>query len=409
VWPATLPLRSTFNVCLQKYTPGVQRAGAWAASWRGACPARHVLSMSIPVQKSVLLRFNPCQHPERALVQNFAPDMSTEIFTRFDPGPILEDSTTGSFDEMDTDENPDILRIAVDFGTTFTSVAYARTPASDYATSLMDIKCIARYPGDLPLPTVTQLWEPRQDVPTEIWYPQSFANKRQPKNGSSFVQNEDPSDDESSPDSDNDSVLSVLALQKEQSPGDVSTASSSAHKGVPEGLAWGFEVQKQLATEDIPQDGSRHIARFKLLLHEPDWLLHDKRRGKNEDIEMIKMEVIAELKKLRKLKLIESNTDVITHFLEKLFIHVKEQLQKEEKLDPAVKVEFVLCVPAEWSSRACRIMQDSMATAAKHADLGQVSDDSLDNLFIVSEPEAAAACIIAERRNDIFVGLSVII
>jgi hypothetical protein len=326
-------------------------------------------------------------------------DRPTERFTRFDPGPILDGSNTNEHDEMELDDNPDILRIAIDFGTTFSSVAYARTPESGYFTTPMDIACIARYPGDRPLPMVTQAWEPRQDVPTELWYRETFFDDPGHHNEPSLTQDEDQSDHESLPESDTSSALSVSLFEGEQTPEDVSKTSDSDQERNLDLVAWGFEVQNQLATEDVHQDCDRRIARFKLLLDQP--------RDKGQKIEQIKMDTMARLKKLRKLKLIESNTDVVTHFLEKLFFHIKEELQQVDRLDPAVKVEFVLCVPAEWPSKACRIMQDSMAKAARRSNLGLLKDGSLDNLFIVSEPEAAAACIMAERGNDIFVRLIV--
>jgi hypothetical protein len=332
---------------------------------------------------------------QRGAMAHTRPDMPAARFTRFDPGPILDSPNANEHDEMDLDDAPDILRIAIDFGTTFSSVAYTRTPASDYSITPMDIACIARYPGDRPLPMVTQAWEPRQDVPTELWYPQTPLGDRGRHNKPSLTQDEDQSDRESLPESDTSSALSVSIFEREQTPEDVLETSGSDQERSPDALAWGFEVQNQLATEDIPQDGDSRVTRFKLLLNEPG--------DKSQKIEQIKMDTMAGLKKLKKLKLIKSNTDVITHFLEKLFFHIKEELQQVDRLAPPVNVEFVLCVPAEWPSKACRTMQDSMAKAARSSGLGLLKDGSLDNLFIVSEPEAAAACIMAERGNDIFV------
>jgi hypothetical protein len=57
-----------------------------------------------------------------------------------------------------------------------------------------------------------------------------------------------------------------------------------------------------------------------------------------------------------------------------------------------------------WPSRAYRAMQAAMSVAAKRPELGSLVNGSLDNLFIISEPEAAAACVLAEDNNDIYVG-----
>ena len=332
------------------------------------------------------------------------PEKPTERFARFDPGPILDDSSNSQHDGMELDNMSDVLRIAIDFGTTFSSVAYTRTPASGYSTSLMDIACIARYPGDRPLPVITQAWEPRQDVPTELGYPQAaFEDCVRPDN-SSLSQDEDQLDHEALPESDASSALSVSGLDREQTPEEVLKLSGLNRAKSPKAVAWGFEVQNQFATEDVPQACHRHIAKIKLLLAKAEELLLDKPRGKGQTIEDIRTDVVAELEKLKKLRLIRVDTDVITHFLENLFFHTKKELQQLDRLEPAVKVEFILCVPAEWSSRACRVMQNSMAEAAESSGLGVVKDGSLDNLFIVSEPESAASCIMAECDNDIFVG-----
>ncbi len=56
-----------------------------------------------------------------------------------------------------------------------------------------------------------------------------------------------------------------------------------------------------------------------------------------------------------------------------------------------------MCVPAIWEQAACRGMQTAMATALKQAQFTRVrvENNSIENLFIVSEPEAAAAYVLA--------------
>jgi hypothetical protein len=68
-------------------------------------------------------------------------------------------------------------------------------------------------------------------------------------------------------------------------------------------------------------------------------------------------------------------------------------------------LETILCVPAIWSQKACRDMQTAMAIAMGQAGFPgvDVEDNNIDNLFIVSEPEAAAAFVLADSR-DISVG-----
>jgi hypothetical protein len=152
---------------------------------------------------------------------------------------------------MEIDGTPDILRIAIDFGTTFSSVAYARTPTSGYHPTLMDITCVSRYPGDHPIPMVTQAWEPRQDVPSELWYFQTSSHDRGRHNETYPTQDEDQPDHESSPESDASSTLSATTSEREQTPENGPKTSSSNQERILDAITWGFEVQLQLATEDV--------------------------------------------------------------------------------------------------------------------------------------------------------------
>jgi hypothetical protein len=61
----------------------------------------------------------------------------------------------------------------------------------------------------------------------------------------------------------------------------------------------------------------------------------------------------------------------------------------------ACPVEFVLCVPPIWTLKASRIMQANIKRAIHESGFGSVENDSVNNLFIVSEPEAAAAHVLA--------------
>jgi len=47
-------------------------------------------------------------------------------------------------------------------------------------------------------------------------------------------------------------------------------------------------------------------------------------------------------------------------------------------------------------------MQTAMATGIEKSGFGTVQSGSIDNLFIVSEPEAAASCVL-EGATDIMV------
>ncbi|KAE9377463.1 hypothetical protein N431DRAFT_329570 [Stipitochalara longipes BDJ] len=291
------------------------------------------------------------------------------------------------------------LIVAFDFGTTFSSVAYASV--SEYTprdtVSITDVKCIARYPDDRPRPGVTFGWEPREDVPSELWYSLPQTSKyRQPGLQSVQISEEESMNDDPTL-SDGSSEFSCSF------PDDADNLENEEENprengGRSDALFWGFGVQKQLQNIDIPKDGTRRITRFKLMLDE-----------RSEETEDIRAELLPILKNLKRSKLIKHNTDVISDYLEQLFKHTKDELRRLNEYSANIPIEFVLCVPAVWPSRACRAMQAAMSAAAKRSELGSLVNGSLDNLFIISEPEAAAACVLAEDNNDIYENETIVI
>lgn len=327
---------------------------------------------------------------------NITPSSSFAPIQKFNPGPILEDDTNNDMELDDPeDEQGDRLIIAIDFGTTFSSVAYARFKGSTPrdALGLTDVKCIARYPDDRPPPrTVSFAWEPREDVPTELWYSvrQTAAQRQQAQINTQPPENS-PADEDAA-DSDASSDFTASLPGDEDSPGEnEDRTTKGSWRSTP--LFWGFGVQKQLKTIDIPKDGTRRLARFKLMLDENTLAT-----------KTIRDEVTPILKNLRKSKAITQDADVIRDYLHQLFNHTKHELQMANEYDDRTPIEFVLCVPAVWPTKACRIMQDAISMAAQLSGLGRLVNGSLENLFIISEPEAAAACILAEENNSIYVG-----
>jgi hypothetical protein len=159
---------------------------------------------------------------------------------------------------------------------------------------------------------------------------------------------------------------------------------------------WGYGVQKQLQYPDSNRAKIRRIARSKLLLDTSPYTA------------TIRAQLKPSLDQLKKLKVIKEDTDVIADFLEHLFQHTKGQLTRSHGFHDACSIEFVLCVPAIWTQKACRIMQTAMATAISKSRFGKVDSGSVDNLFIVSEPEAAAACVLAESGQSILVHIQLV-
>ncbi|KAL2137237.1 hypothetical protein VTI74DRAFT_6448 [Chaetomium olivicolor] len=152
---------------------------------------------------------------------------------------------------------------------------------------------------------------------------------------------------------------------------------------------WGYgahEAWGMSATHADPKN--KPLARFKLLL------------DSSPRTRAIRDELNVTLHELKRKRIIKDPRDVITDFLTCLLRHAKSELESAG-FDDSYKLETVLCVPAIWSQKACRDMQTAMAKAMGQAGFQgvDVQNNSIENLFIVSEPEAAAAFVLAESRD----------
>ncbi|PQE31227.1 hypothetical protein CJF32_00001803 [Rutstroemia sp. NJR-2017a WRK4] len=278
------------------------------------------------------------------------------------PGQLHADS------EMDVDSLPQAqdsvpLIVATDFGTTFSCVAFASKRG--------DIRIVRNYPGD----PMTMQGNPRSDVPTESWYPNKkiLEELAAQHNGNSRGVETLRFDDED--DEFNDSNNGTLGLVGD---GELGTESMDIdpieNEYVPESMYWGYEVQDKLMDPDLDKSQYNCVTRSKLLLD-----VSDQTKQIRQDLRPI-------LKTLKTKRYIRSDEDVISQYLERLFKHSKNELLKLGWDPRTQSVEHVLCVPVIWSANACRKMQRAMEVAIQRSSFGSVQD-----LFLVSEPEAAAA------------------
>jgi len=304
---------------------------------------------------------------------------SFEPFTRFDPNSILPQSSQNEDVEMTTDDGNRRIILAVDFGTTFSSVAYVQLSGltQDTTRRLQQVKCITKYPGDRSAPR--HGWQPREDTPTELWYSLGESAARKAPDDTAVGSTEDDSA------SDEDSPFHFGSEAPSESEGERDRQPEQRGEK-PRNLGtkfWGFEVQLEMQRSYQPTDSMNRVIRFKLMLDEANVLTST-----------IRGAIKAAVRNLKKLKMIEKDTDIITDYLTQLLTHTKKELSKAPDFDDNIPIEFVLSIPAVWPSKACRIMQAAMATAAQRSGLGNPDGESLNNLFIVSEPEAAAACVL---------------
>ncbi|KAF7926137.1 uncharacterized protein EAE97_010437 [Botrytis byssoidea] len=270
----------------------------------------------------------------------------------------------GSPMEIDSrNENEvDRLIISTDFGTTFSCVAFA--------SSKDDIGIVRGYATD---PMSIQK-KPRFDVPTESWYPtkaklEELTIERNSDMDEPMLRfdDEDDSDDDDFNDGQGQSDLK------------------------PNFMYSGYEVQDKLSEPDLDKKQYNCITRSKLLL------------DTSYETKKIREELKPVLKTLKARKYIKVNEDVIAQYLEQLFLHAKRYLKDIRRLKDTTIVEHVLCVPVIWSPSACRKMQSAVEIAIEKSELG-----SIKNMFLVSEPEAAAAYVL-EYSESISKGESFIL
>lgn len=270
--------------------------------------------------------------------------------------------------------------VAIDFGTTFSSVAYVGyyNESQRHRIGLQQIEIVDHYPYN-PFGS-TQC----QDVPTELWYSRRISR---PVPHSRDIVDRQPEDDDDGPEANGHSGSKAGASSHGSLETNYPSPTSShpEHERAP--LLWGYGVQDQLLEADYNTDHSRHLSRFKLIL------------DKSAHTETIRNGLSKSCSLLKKMLLINEDTDLITDYLTQLLQHTKKRLIDSEGYTYASKVDFVLCVPAVWTIEGTRQMEVALTAAVKNTGLSTLQHDSIDNLFIVSEPEGAAVCVLARDRT----------
>ena len=263
--------------------------------------------------------------------------------------------------------------VSIDFGTTFSSVSFIALPMDEPNLFVHPeaIQSIINYPDE----PSQGLRDKRREVPTESWYPSNPLGEVQNEPGNTLMtdSNEDPNED-----AHEDGGWNNSCVQHGHSDADDEVDDDDSKD-----FFWGYGVQRQLEFPDSNRNQNRRVARSKLLL------------DSSRHTEDVRDELRPTLRRLKNRKLIKNDEDVIADYLEHLFRHTKEQLTTYHGFSDSCPLEFVLCVPAIWTQKACRTMQTAMETAIRKSEFGSVQNGSVEDLFIVSEPEAASAYVLA--------------
>ncbi|OAK96902.1 hypothetical protein IQ06DRAFT_351485 [Phaeosphaeriaceae sp. SRC1lsM3a] len=314
---------------------------------------------------------------------------------------VLQDREQGrkDHDPMEHDiisnVNENRIIIAIDFGTTFSSVAYTTlpkgTPPDDIG--LRHIRCIGNYPGYEPVPGAPIDF--RHDVPSELWYDDGAEQDR----GSHETNPNDGEDDTSHLSSSDEDDSENERSQSEEDDGPESRAGNrgQAPRLRPTTQYWGYEVQQKLNTTNIHSDEAQPIARFKLCL--------DPKQATGT----VCTQTSVKLKSLIQRQIIAKEEDIFADYLTHLLDHTKHQLLGSKALCQNMLVQFVLCVPAKWPIHGCRTMQLALERAIAKTGMTKWAIDGAHDMFMISEPEAAAECILAEAKSELFRNETIVI
>lgn len=273
---------------------------------------------------------------------------------------------------------PSKFIIAVDFGTTFSSVAFVRLEPNSKAHEIgaESVKCIDNFP-DMPPGASADVFTSHQSVPTELM---CYAQKD--KTWLDHPSDLDSSDHESQCSLDGDwASASSVEGDSDQETGKIMTSSRAAKDGVKNSI-WGWGVHSRLVKPDSIPPELKHLTNFKLQLDEGI-----STRG-------LRKKSARELKMLKPAKVV----DIIAEYLGRLLKHTKTRLAALHGLQEDSDVEFVLCVPTSWTDKACRTMQSALTTAIKTSQLTNITQGMINDLFIVAESEAAATYALEDRK-----------
>jgi hypothetical protein len=297
-------------------------------------------------------------------------------------------------DLLDGPEEPNLAKrliMAVDFGTTYSAIAYIALEEGE-SVGYLDptrIRTIQNYPDDATFGSLDD--DMRSEVPTEVIYPLDPGFRKKEGLDARGSQKENQQGDVPTP--------SIGRLEAEGSLGNRLAIFGGQYNFDPDpdemsideatSFRWGYgahDAWGRSATHVDPKN--KPLARFKLLL------------DSSPRTEVIRNELNMTLQELKKKRVIKDPRDVIADFLTHLLRHAKSELERAG-FDDSYKLEMVLCVPAIWSQKACRDMHTAMAIAMGQAGFQgvDVRSNSIENLFIVSEPEAAAALVLANARD----------
>lgn len=233
----------------------------------------------------------------------------------------------------------------------------------------------------------------RRQIPTESWYSAVPKIRVSPPDQFELGESDDEDDD-----------MGIGSAAKHGTLGRHPSSDGFEQDGdESEKYLWGYEVPYQRYRANTDRAETRRIERPKLMLVHDSHTKDDRERLRPKLEHLIERGLIRKYGK-RRIPTSRDVQDAISDFLVEVFLHTKKQLIENEGLTEASKVSFVLAVPVIWSPTSSRILQYAVEAAIRTTGFGTLGHGSVDNLFIITEPEAAATYLLGSS-HDMIVGL----
>ncbi|KAF7593676.1 hypothetical protein BBP40_011086 [Aspergillus hancockii] len=303
-----------------------------------------------------------------------------------------------AFTDLISEADPSSSRrfvVALDFGTTFSSVSVVCVndrwgePAEVHPSQIWSVDSFPDAPSTYN--------ENRVDVPTQCLYPGGAPHRDPIAHLMMGYDDAEPTRDyEASSGGSVNEITDNLGGYTMSDDDGLDLMDMDAQLG---DYYWGYEVQKVMRElDDGDERRAQGIHRFKLLL------------DTSELTSNLRKELVPTLDMLQEKNIISDKreTDIIADYLKRLFDHTKVQMRERHLYTDGELVEFALCIPAIWTRKACRTMQMAMTAALHRTGFITERFHDVDNLFIVHEPEAAAAYVFAQTK-DITAGESFVL
>ena len=300
--------------------------------------------------------------------------------------------------------------VAVDFGTTYSTVAYAKVePGTDVSgLGANDIRCIDNY-EDAAGSRDARMNARYDNVPTELLYfSPSYSDSETSDSESAPHENGFEQDFESPPGS---------PRTRPGQRGRKRTRRNQQQIWKRQGfIDWGYRVHHiQKHPHELHSKNDVEIVKLiKLILGDEQADMADESSGaggvQTNRLRDVQRQLLEQVSRLQDRKAIRCLNDILTDYLVRLLHHAKQILRRNEGLTANSQIDYVLCVPVSWSQAASQTMHNVMANAVRKSGLGTLFGNAIiADLFIVSEPEAAAQFVLASlgekgrlRQNQIF-------